>query len=106
MDPELLSMMPASIGVKHVTSRDAWGNPTYGATTTYKGRIENRRRKVINRDGQEVISETALYLATTAMVDINAQITLPSGYYPTSPKIISIKRETDEYGAYSTTIYV
>ena len=106
MNPEFLSMMPRTIGLENLVSRDAWGNRTYGALIAYQGRVENKRRKVIGRDGDEVISETTLYLDTVSGFSIDARITLPSGCYPAHPEIISIKLEEDECGAYSTTIYV
>jgi hypothetical protein len=106
MDPEFLTMMPNKIGIENYISRDAWGNRTYGAKILFQGRVENRRRKVINRDGDEVISETTLYLDTISGISLDARITLPSGHYPAHPEIISLKLEEDEVGPYSTTLYV
>ena len=106
MDLELYSMMPFSIGIKSHLSFDAYGEKTYGTLISYPGRIQNKRRKIIDREGHEVISETTLYLGTTATIGMEDQITLPSGYLPLHPEILSIKREADENGAYATTIYV
>ncbi len=61
---------------------------------------------MINRDGDEVISETTLYLDTVSRISLDARITLPSGHYPAHPEIISLKLEEDEVGPYSTTSYV
>jgi len=106
MDPEFLSMMPQYIGVENFVSRDAWGNRTYGAKILFRGRVENKRRKVINREGDEVLSETTLYLDTVSGISLDARITLPSGHYPAHPEIISLKLDEDEIGPYCTTMYV
>lgn len=106
MDPEFLSMMPSYIGVENFVSRDAWGNRTYGAKILFRGRVENKRRKVIGRDGAEVVSNTTLYLDTISGISMDARITLPSGHYPAQPEILEIKLDEDETGPYSTRIYV
>jgi hypothetical protein len=106
MDIELYSMLPHSIGIQPYVSMDAYGNEVYGTLVAYMGRVQNTRRKVLNKDGVEVISDSTIFLATTDQIHMDAYITMPSGYLPTHPEIISIKRETDEFGAYSTTIYV
>lgn len=106
MDSEFLTMMPQWVGVENFAARDAWGNRTYGAKILFRGRVENKRRKVISRDGDEVISETTLYLDTISGISMDARITLPSGHYPAHPEIISLKLEEDEVGPYSTTIYI
>jgi hypothetical protein len=106
VDPEFLAFMPGSIGVENCSGRDAWGNRTYGAKVLYRGRVENKRRLVINRAGEEVVSNTTLYLDTVSGFSIESRITLPSGHYPAHPEIIELKLDEDEYGPYSTRLYV
>jgi len=105
-DAEFRSMMPHTIGVKPWGASDAWGNPTFGTLVSYQGRIENKRRKVINQLGEEVISNSTLYLATTAGIGIRDQITLPSGCLPVNPVILAIERQHDESGAHHVVVYV
>lgn len=105
-EQEFLTMMPRSIGIKPMTSRDAWGNRSYGTISYYQGRIQNKRRKVINRDGDEVISETTLYLATTVNIGIDDQITMPSGFLPLHPEIIAVRPLDDDWGSHHLTLYV
>jgi hypothetical protein len=106
MDAAFLSMMPHNIGHEPAIGRDAWGNLTFGAQVLYRGRIQNKRRKVINREGNEVISETTLYLDTVNRILLDDRITLPSGYLPANPDIISAYRVDDENGPYFTQLYV
>lgn len=106
MDSEFLSMMPQSIGISPATGRDAYGNLTFGAQVVYRGRIENKRRKVVNVEGNEVVSETTLYLDTVARITPDDRVALPSGYLPSTPDIIGIYRVDDEEGAYYTRLYV
>jgi len=98
-------MMPHQVLVEPFASRDAWGNPTYGALVAYQGRIVNKRTKVINRQGNEVISNTTIFMTTASGISIDDRITLPSGYYPARPPIIGISRFPDEYGAYYSELY-
>lgn len=105
MDFELYQLMPHDITVEPATGADAWGNRTYGTEATYKARIQNQRRKVVDINGEEVVSETTVYLATTVAISAHSRMTLPSGYVPRQPKIISIKRDEDQWGPYGTKIY-
>ena len=102
---EFLGMMPHQIGVEPYASRDAWGKKSYGSKTVYSGRVVNKRRLVINRAGQQAISETTIYMATASGVGIEDRITLPSGYLPAWPQIITVSRIPDEYGGCYTAVY-
>jgi len=106
MDAEFLSMMPHTVGITPDTETDAWGNRTYGTLVSYRCRIENKRRKMISKTGQEVISETALYLDTVAAIGIDSKVTMPTGYLPLNPEIIAVKILDDENGAYASVLYV
>lgn len=105
MDFELYTLMPHDIEIEPFSHRDAWGNKSYRSANTYRGRIENKRRKVISRTGAEVLSETTIYLATTVGISPDDRLTLPSGYLPQHPEIISVKKDDDEWGGYGTRIY-
>jgi len=107
IDPEFYTMLPHSVTVQHVLTRDGWGRAaSYGGIIVYRGRVVNKRRRVINSQGNEVISETTIYLSTPSGLLIDDYITMPSGCLPLNPPIISINRYPDEYGDYYTAIYV
>jgi hypothetical protein len=106
MDLELLSMMPHLIGIQPYLSRDAWGKKTFGAIVLFQGRVESKRRKIIGADGEEVISETTIYLATVSGIGMQDRVTLQSGYLPPNPLILAIRRQDNEYGIHHTVIYV
>jgi len=106
MESEFHSMMPHSVGITPYLSRDKWGKKTYGAIVLFRGRVENKRKMVTNYLGDEVVSQSTLYLATTSGIGIEDRITMPSGYLPANPDILAIERQDDEWGAHHTVIYV
>ena len=106
MDSEFLDMMPHQVGIEPAVDRDAWGNITFGTQVPYQARIENKRRMVINSRGEEVLSDTTLYLDTVDRITEDDRVTLPSGYLPSHPEIKSVYRMDDEYGPYCTKLYV
>jgi hypothetical protein len=102
---QFLDFMPHQVGVEPFASRDAWGNKSYGTLVTYWGRVVNKRRKIIDRMGSEVISETTIYLVTDSGISVDDRITLPSGLLPAHPLIITVTRTPDENGDFMTTLY-
>ncbi len=102
IESELAAMMPHTITIQPYTNSDGWGNKNYGAAWTCRGRIVNKRRKVLSATGGEVISETTIYLDTTSEIGMDDLVTMPDGFSPRQPQIISVKRQSDESGLYYT----
>jgi len=71
------------------------------ATYTIKARIEHQTKLVRNLYGDEVVSQTQVYLkpisttGATFLPTITGQITLPSGNTPATPPIINVLRIDD-----------
>ena len=105
LDPELQSLMAHSVRITKCDSRDAWGNKIGGAIHVIPARIVGKRRKVMSMTGEEVISETTVYMATTSGFTPDDTLTMPSGYLPLQPEIISVTRQSDERGLHHTVIY-
>jgi len=105
LDPEFLSMMAHTVRITKTVSRDEWGNKLGGAIHVVPARIIGKRRKVLSTAGEEVISETTVYMATTSGFTPDDVITMPSGYLPLQPEIISVTRQSDERGLHHTVIY-
>jgi hypothetical protein len=106
LSPEFTGMMPHTIQRRLFVSRNAWGDaPVYSGVWSYAGRIVDKRTKVINSKGEEVVSERMIYLDTTDNIGSDDQIILPSGYDPQSPDIITIKRFPDEFGDHHVQVY-
>lgn len=87
---------------KAKTSRDQYGQPTYGVAVSLKGYVtyltEEQRQESV--EGEKV--HGAVFLLTAPVVDTEDQITLPDG---TIPIIFAVQRLHDERGnAYYTKV--
>ncbi|MCG5220267.1 hypothetical protein [Streptosporangium sp. KLBMP 9127] len=52
---------------------------TYGAAVTYRGYVQDKRQLVRNTAGEEVTSETTVYLNPGATIPPRSKVTVPSG---------------------------
>ena len=79
-----------------------YGDRTYGAAKTVMCRIEQRARNVVDRTGKETVSMTLLIVrpfytdGSGVALTADDRITLPSGYSPSQPPIIDLRRQNDE----------
>ncbi|MEU8196341.1 hypothetical protein AB0C10_21395 [Microbispora amethystogenes] len=53
--------------------------PLYGDQVTYPGYVEDKRQLVRSATGDEVVSETTVYLDPGAVIPPESRVTLPSG---------------------------
>jgi len=63
MLPELVSFCLQSVTIEARSSVDSYGNPSYGAATTYAVRVSGKRRRIMLDNGDEVMSTHAVYFA-------------------------------------------
>lgn len=105
-DIELHSMMPHKVKIAPYSAQNKFGEPTYGSDVSYTAMVEQRVRQVRAMTGEERISTTTVYLDTTTALTPRDRVTLPSGYVPNQPPIISIERLSDEDGLHSTVLHL
>jgi len=110
IDAALRSLMAHRVSVQPLQSEDMYGNPTYYAIShpssfSFPARVVQRRRKVLDRNGLEVISEVTVYADTTKRINLQDKMTLPTDFVPNQPAIIRVNRLTDEVGLYYTEIF-
>jgi hypothetical protein len=103
-EEEFLSMMPHEVTVQKAGASTGTGHRTYGTAKTYRARIEHDVRTVRNAQGEEVVSNTVVYLNTTDEIQPDDLLTLPSGFIPRKPPIITIGRVSDEDGLHHTVV--
>ncbi len=101
-----LHMMPHTVTIESLGSRNAYGHVTYGSSVAYRARVVGKQRMVTDTQGKEIISTHTIYLASNDMIDTTARITLPAGFVPSSPPIVSIGRYPDGTGIFATVVYV
>ncbi len=99
------SFMPDTVTLEPPTALSAAGSTSYaGGGKQWKARIQHRQKRVYNREGQEVTSNTQVYLpprptdGTSVVPTIDFRLTLPAGYAPLQPPILSVGRHNDAQG--------
>ena len=105
MEPDLLLMMPHQIAIEPYQSHNQYGEPTYGAAVTYTARVQGKVRMIRDSTGVERVSTVMCYVATTAAIGPKDKLSLPSGWVPASPPILSVQRVSDESGDHHIVIY-
>lgn len=91
---------------------NSYAERTYGTAVTYSCRIAGRRRKVVDANGREVVSEMTIYLGSAAAIGLEDQVTLSTAdAWSTQetalrPSILAIGRFPDQAGAHHTEIYL
>lgn len=102
------SSMVETFYFKTVSGTDERGDFTYGAATSGTCRFELRKRKVINRDGEEVVASGTLYtesaVAETDLVWVPGDSAADVGL---SRKVLAVETkrrlgstEVDHYAVY------
>jgi hypothetical protein len=100
-DTELEDLATTTVTYTAATTMDAWGAPSTGTSVTITARIEQDNRLVRDQAGREVVSSVTLHLKPTTTTGgsytprLGGTFTLPSGYVPLEPPIISVRRVDD-----------
>ena len=103
MPPFLRSTMTQTAHVATRTGASSSGDPTYGAPTAILARVEPTRKRIVNADGEEVVSSWAMTVVPEAVIGESVRIWLP-GESPTTTLArvpLSVIRGIDEVGATS-----
>lgn len=100
LEAELRELMPHTVQIELRTGQNADNEPTFGAAVDVQARVEARVRKVVTAQGEERVSMTTTYLADPVGVGPLDRITLPVGFTPRQPRILSVERMPDDEGDY------
>ena len=106
MEQEFIDMMAYTVSVAPFASDDKYGAPTYGTAVDYDAAIEQKVRQVRDFNGQERVSTTRVFLNTVTAISPKDKLTLPSGFTPQTPPIISVGRVSDEGGVHHCEVYL
>lgn len=87
--------MPHVVVWEQRTGVDQYNRPTYAAGVSITCYLDRRPRLVRSVDGQEVTSNTTVYLDGVYGLDHHDRLTLPSGR---QPPILSVATYADEGG--------
>ena len=109
MDTELLELMPDTITIALPTGAYSdRGQPSFGAAVSYPCRIEPASGEEIVRgpNAEERKAAWRIYVGSTAALNPEGQLTLPTGFSPQTPPFFSIGRMADEVGSHHSVIMV
>lgn len=105
MERDWARMFTDVVTVAPVTGHDNSGKRQFGTAVTYSAWINRRQRIVRNRQGQEVVSNMTVRLLTKDVITPEARLTLPAGYVPQQPELISTAMPRDERGVHHVVVY-
>lgn len=107
LEPMFLAFFRQTVLIAPYAGNAADGSPEYHTPVAYPARVAGATRRVMRTDGSEVDASQIVYLATNAEITPQDQITLPEGYTPRTPPILSVNRYPDETGVvHHTTVLV
>lgn len=95
-DRSFLNLMPHTVTVATLSATDVYGDASYStSTTSYRARWVHGPEVVTNYLGEEVVSMDTVWVASTSLIPVTAEVTLPDG---SSPHLISVQQYPDEDG--------
>jgi len=101
LDPELRALMTQSATVNRWTADSAYGVPLYStAATVYPCRIVRKHQLVLDQQGRQVVSRTAVYLGPSSTGTPNLttrdKVTLSDG---SEMDLLSVQKHVDDDGS-------
>jgi hypothetical protein len=102
---DFVHMFPDTVTYREYTGFDAHGKPQYsGDAISYTARVVYITRRVTSMiSGEEVVSNTSVWVADLESVSVHGELTLPDG---TKPKILSWEKYPDARGFHHVKIFV
>lgn len=105
---EYLQLMPDTVTVADVATRDEYGKRTYATATSHRARISLKDERVVNLLGVEVLANIKIVLAPDAAgnlpsIDAESRLTLPDG---STPEVVSFGIASDEDGPHHAVVWV
>lgn len=98
---EWADMMPHTITVEPWVSYKGGGaGSNYGDAETYSCRIEMGNHLVVDANSKTASSKGKVFLLSTTVIGTKDLVTLPTGYVPTNPPLITVDVNDDEDGTH------
>lgn len=94
-----------TITVETWTGNDGYGAPTFGPPVAYRGRVVAQTKRLTNAQGEEIVSNSTVYLDSRGTFSGKDRITLPEGYEPRQPRILGIAPALEATRTHHVKIY-
>jgi hypothetical protein len=95
LDPQFKDLMPETVQVVVSGTRNSYGELSYGATTSFSAHVQKRQKMIRADNGDELTSDTVVYIYGDAGLELDSQLTLPGG---TVRVVLAVDSVTDETG--------
>lgn len=107
-EEDFRALMPDTISIKLVTSRDAYDKRTYGTAISYQALVQEGQHRVVTADGRETLSTHTIWVAPHATSGLpvltpDAQVTLADG---STHGILRHEQKHDELGNHHVVIWL
>ena len=102
LDSEFKELMPHTVTLKTVSSRDSYNTITYSTGTNYTARVVYKNERVRLANGSESVARGMVWLFGAPTVTIEDQLVLPDS---STPEILAIEKFPDEDGDHHTKVY-
>ncbi len=99
-------MFPQTVTIEPFTSVNFNGEASYGPSNTFSARAVDKVHLIRNFEGEQVGSNTMVWVNTVSAIGVRDRITLPAGYSPNQPPILSVSRFPDAEGLHHSVIHV
>lgn len=95
-------MMPHTITVKTLASKNSDGSPVYSTSaSTYRARVVQTSKQVRDMRGNVVMAAQLAYIASTAALSANSRFQLPAGTGgSTTPPVLRVDNFPDDDGVH------
>lgn len=102
-----LELMPDTVSIQDVSSRDKYGKRSYGTAASYRARVREKLERIMNLEGREDWAKTKVWIAPNAdgtlpTLTTDSKVTLPDG---STPPILAIERIPDEDGYHHMVVW-
>lgn len=99
-------LMVHTILIAPRTGQDNYGKPLYGSDVSLDGRIMRKVKRVVTDSGEERMSDRTIVLALARSVKVTDRVTLPSGFDPLVPPIVSVRKFVAEDNTTHSIIFI
>lgn len=89
-DGNLLDLFEDTVTIEPYSSTTSAQVHSFGSAVTYPAIIESGAKRVINQQGREITSTIRVTIPERVHIDQRSRLTLPSGFVPQQPQILSI----------------
>jgi len=91
MDTALLELFPDTITIEPFSSMSSSQAVTYGTAVTYQAQVTSEWSKSISGSGRELSASVRVIIPDRVLIDPRDRVTLPSGWVPNQPPILSVR---------------